>query len=91
MNGKRRKSAHTSLRIDDAPAITDRWVAEADVYKGTKLLKRGRPKSPNPKQLLSIRIRSNVIAAWKSSGAGWQTRMAQTLERAMPKMKKKAD
>lgn len=88
MNAKRKKSGRTCLSSDQPPEITDRWIAEADLYKGKKLVKRGRPKLENPKQLLSIRVRSHVIAAWKASGAGWQTRMALALERTMPKTKR---
>lgn len=90
MSAKRKKSSRTYSKkrgSDQPPEITDRWIAEADLFQGKKLIKRGRPKLANPKQLLSIRVRSSVIAAWKATGAGWQTRMAQTLERTMPKVK----
>ena len=36
---------------------------------------RGRPKSPNPKQLVSVRYSPEVLAYFKSTGAGWQARM----------------
>jgi uncharacterized protein (DUF4415 family) len=84
MNAKPKKSARTSAQRDDAPEITDRWVAEADLYSGSKLLRRGRPKLEDPKRLLSIRVRASVIEAWKASGAGWQTRMTQVVEAATP-------
>jgi uncharacterized protein (DUF4415 family) len=87
MNAKRRKSAHTSSSADEAPEITDSWVAEADLRKGSKLIRRGRPKLDNPKRLLSLRVSPNVIDGWKASGSGWQTRMVKVLERSMPKAK----
>jgi uncharacterized protein (DUF4415 family) len=87
MNVKRRKSAHTSSNADEAPEITDSWVAEADLRKGNKLIRRGRPKLANPKRLLSLRVSPNVIEGWKASGSGWQTRMVKVLERSMPKAK----
>jgi uncharacterized protein (DUF4415 family) len=39
----------------------------------------GRPKSKNPKQLLTLRLPPDVIARWRATGPGWQTRMAQRL------------
>jgi hypothetical protein len=34
----------------------------------------------NPKQLLSLRLPPEVIAGWKATGPGWQTRMADVLK-----------
>ncbi len=36
---------------------------------------RGRPKSPNPKQLVSVRYSPEVLAYFKATGDGWQSRM----------------
>jgi len=36
---------------------------------------RGRPKSDNPKQLVSVRYSHEVLAYFKSTGEGWQSRM----------------
>ena len=36
---------------------------------------RGRPKSDNPKQLVSVRYSQEVLAYFKSTGDGWQSRM----------------
>jgi len=87
MSAKRKRSVRTSSIADEAPEITDRWVAEADLRKGNKLIRRGRPKLENPKKLLSIRVSPSVIAAWRATGDGWQTRMAKVLEKTMPKAK----
>lgn len=87
MGVKRKKSVRTSPNANEVPEITDSWVAEADLRKGNKLIRRGRPKLANPKRLLSLRVPPNVIAAWKASGEGWQTRMAKVLEKSMPKAK----
>lgn len=40
---------------------------------------RGRPKSENPKLLLSVRYSPEVVAYFKSTGDGWQSRMDQVL------------
>jgi uncharacterized protein (DUF4415 family) len=36
---------------------------------------RGRPKSANAKQLVSVRYSPEVLAYFKSTGEGWQSRM----------------
>ena len=36
---------------------------------------RGRPKSANPKQLVSVRYSPEVLAFFKATGEGWQSRM----------------
>jgi uncharacterized protein (DUF4415 family) len=35
----------------------------------------GRPKSANPKQLVSVRYSPEVLEYFKATGEGWQTRM----------------
>jgi uncharacterized protein (DUF4415 family) len=85
MSVKRKRPALPSPPSDEPPEITDRWLAEAEARRGTQLVRRGRPRLQNPRRLLSIRLPPSVIDAWKASGAGWQSRMAELLERAAPK------
>lgn len=87
MSAKRKKSSPIS-RDSDPPEITDAWVAEADLYHGDKLVRRGRPKLENPRQLLSLRLPAKVIARWKATGPGWQTRMADALEKSAPRTRR---
>ena len=61
---------------DELPEITDDMLARAVVNKG------GRPRTPNPRQLISLRLPAEVIARWKATGPGWQTRMAERLTKA---------
>ena len=88
MNAKQRRSAHTS--DEDVPELDQAWIEGADYYEGKKLVRRGRPKLEKPRKLLSIRLPQDVIASWKSSGPGWQTRMAAVLERSKPKARRAA-
>lgn len=85
MSVKRKKSDPTSHDPDGTPEITDAWVSEADLYHGDKLVRRGRPKLEHPRQLLSLRLPPKVIERWRATGPGWQTRMAETLEKSAPK------
>jgi uncharacterized protein (DUF4415 family) len=40
---------------------------------------RGRPKLENPKLLVSVRYSQEVVEYFKSTGAGWQSRMDSVL------------
>ena len=42
--------------------------------------KGGRPKSAAPKRLVTLRLKPEVLEAYRATGAGWQTRMAEALE-----------
>ena len=84
MNEKRKNSARSSPDPDSLPEITDAWIVGADLHEGDKLVRRGRPKVAAPRQLLSLRLPPQVIARWKATGPGWQTRMAEALDKAAP-------
>ena len=60
---------------EELPELTEEMLSRAKVKKG------GRPRSPNPRKLISLRLPANVIARWKATGPGWQTRMAERLSR----------
>ena len=64
---------------EELPELTDDMLARGTVNKG------GRPRSFNPKKLISIRLTEDVIQRWRSTGPGWQTRMAERLSRSAPK------
>ena len=64
---------------EELPELTDDMIARGRVNKG------GRPRSENPKKLISIRLPEDVIQRWRATGPGWQTRMAETLTRIAPK------
>jgi uncharacterized protein (DUF4415 family) len=49
-----------------------------------RLLKpRGRPKSGTARTSISIRLPPVTLAKWKATGPGWQTRMAEALDKAI--------
>lgn len=64
---------------DELPELTDDMLQRGKVNKG------GRPRSVNPKRLISIRLPEDVIEKWRTTGPGWQTRMAEKLARVVPK------
>jgi uncharacterized protein (DUF4415 family) len=65
---------------DELPELTDELLAQAKINKG------GRPRSANPKRLISLRLTEDVIQRWRATGPGWQKRMAERLARGpLPK------
>jgi len=53
-----------------------------DMLERAKLKKGGRPRSLNPRKLITLRLPVDVIARWKATGPGWQTRMAERLSKS---------
>src|SRR6267142_6548448 len=66
---------------DEIPELTDDFFERADVYRGNKLIQRGRPKSDDPKQLVSLRLDAEVLRWFKRTGAGYQSRIGEVLKR----------
>ena len=68
---------------DDAPELTEDFFLNADLYEGTKLKTRGRPKSASPKEPVKLRLDADVLAALRASGEGWQTRINDALRASL--------
>ncbi|TPG13587.1 BrnA antitoxin family protein [Sphingomonas oligophenolica] len=74
----------------DAPEATDQQLADARPFAeafpdlAAKMRKNvgGRPRSDNPKQPISIRLDQDVIAKFKATGPGWQSRINEALRHA---------
>ena len=74
-----RVDAHriTSREYDEIPELTE------DMLKRGVLKRGGRPIATNPRRQVTIRLPETVLATWKASGPGWQTRMADLLTDAL--------
>lgn len=59
----------------ELPELSASALSRAVVNKG------GRPRSANPRKLISIRLPIDLIERWKATGPGWQTRMASRLSK----------
>lgn len=80
---KKRRSGSAAWRdFDDAPALTDKFFDRAEIRRGDKVIRRGRPPLPNPKQAVKLRLDADVLAAYRKTGAGWQTRINADLRKA---------
>ena len=74
----------------DSPELTDDDMASAKPFaeafpKIAETMRRnvgGRPKSANPKQPISIRLDQDVIAKFKATGPGWQSRINEVLRKS---------
>lgn len=64
------------------PELDADWFEEADAFDGAKLVRRGRPKSRNPKLPVTIRLDEDIVVWFKRGGDGWQTRMNDELRKA---------
>ena len=74
----------------DAPEATDEQLAQAKPFpeafpalaEAMRKNAGGRPKVENPKIAVSLRLDQDVVARFKASGPGWQTRMNSALRDA---------
>ncbi len=67
---------------DDAPRLTREWFERADLYRGDKMVRRGRPKSASPKEAVNLRLDADVLEFFRKTGPGWQTRINEALRKA---------
>ena len=82
-----RRTLKSDLRRVDAHVVKAREYKElpeltGDMLKRAVMKKGGRPVSDNPRQLITIRLPADVIARWRATGSGWQTRMAERLQKS---------
>ncbi len=90
---RKKKGAGASFWADpdDAPELTDEFFRRADVYEGTRLVRRGRPPLLDRKRPVSLRLDADVLAHYRRSGGGWQSRINAALRKAakLPAEKRK--
>lgn len=84
MPTKKPSTASTWTDPDDAPPLDEAWFAEADLLDGDHVVRKGgRPKSADPKQMVTLRLDAEVIERFRKTGPGWQTRMNDALRKAV--------
>jgi uncharacterized protein (DUF4415 family) len=75
----------TKKDYDEIPELTDEDFARGVWHKGGRPMPhgpRGRPKSKNPKRPVSLRLDPDVLAHFRRSGRGWQSRINAALRKA---------
>jgi uncharacterized protein (DUF4415 family) len=80
----RKKSSGASKWVDpdDAPELTKAFFERGEIRHSEKVIRRGRPPLPSPKQAVKLRLDADVLAAYRKTGAGWQTRINADLRKA---------
>lgn len=93
----RKVDAHVvqSEEYDELPELTAdqlktaRWKIsgrKASLARAKKSL-RGRPKLPQRREQIALRLPPRTLERWRASGPGWQTRMAEVLTKTAPDTK----
>ena len=82
MPKKKSSGASKWVGPDDAPELTREFFERGEIRHGEKVIRRGRPPLPNPKQAVKLRLDADVLAAYRRTGAGWQTRINADLRKA---------
>lgn len=70
----------TPEEYEEIPELTDEWFAQATLHVAGKPVRRGRPKTAAPKQAINIRLSPDVLAYFRASGPGWQSRIDAALK-----------
>lgn len=80
----KKKSSGSSKWVDpdDAPELTKEFFERGEIRRGDTVLRRGRPPLANPKQAVKLRLDADVLAAYRKTGRGWQTRINADLRKA---------
>jgi uncharacterized protein (DUF4415 family) len=93
MTGKKRVM-HTDLakldahviqpeEYEDIPELTDEWFDKAEFSIGDTVIRPakrpGRPKSETAKKLVSLRLDPDIVARFRATGPGWQSRINAAL------------
>lgn len=96
MGSRRKKRTTYGVPDDDIPEITEEQFRRARPIKDEfpELIAavkraRGRPRSANPKQHVSLRLDAKIVAGFKAQGPGWQGRINETLARALARSEKR--
>ena len=91
MSANKRDTPSSWVDPDDAPEWDADAFARAEIRHGDQLLRpadgtltrRGRPKSEDPKQLVSLRLDREVLERLRAMGPGWQTRVNAALRKVV--------
>jgi uncharacterized protein (DUF4415 family) len=82
MPRKKNTGASKWVDPDDAPELTREFFERGEIREGDRIIRRGRPPLPSPKQAVKLRLDADVLAAYRKTGAGWQTRINADLRKA---------
>lgn len=67
---------------DEIPELTDAFFDSAVMHDNGKVIKRGRPFAEKPKERVTMRLDADVLAFYRATGTGWQSRVNVLLRQA---------
>jgi uncharacterized protein (DUF4415 family) len=86
MPTKKRTGASRWVDPDEAPPLDREWFERAEIREGERLVRParavGRPKKAAPKEAVNIRLDREVVAHFRATGPGWQSRINEALRKA---------
>ena len=86
MPTKKRTGASRWVDPDEAPPLDREWFERAEIREGERLVRParavGRPRKAAPKQAVNIRLDPEVLAHFRATGPGWQSRINEALRKA---------
>ena len=86
MRTKKNTTASKWIDPDDAPHLDCDWFERAEIREGDRIIRParalGRPKKDSPKEAVSIRLDADVLAHYRATGPGWQSRFNDALRKA---------
>jgi uncharacterized protein (DUF4415 family) len=86
MPAKRRTTESNWTDPDDAPRLTREWFEAAEIREGDRLIRAarpiGRPKKAEAKEAVNIRLDPDILAHFRATGPGWQSRINDALRKA---------
>lgn len=84
------KSIKRQIAIDpdDAPELDTAFFNRAEIVKDGKIIQRGRPPLGNlSKTSVTLRLDAEIVAAYRGTGAGWQSRINADLRKTAKRLK----
>jgi len=86
MPTKKHTGASRWVDPDEAPPLDRDWFERAEIREGERLVRParavGRPRKAAPKEAVNIRLDPDVLAHFRATGRGWQSRINQALRKA---------
>jgi uncharacterized protein (DUF4415 family) len=71
---------------DEAPPLDRDWFERAEIRDGERLIRParavGRPKKAVRKEAVNLRLDPDVLAHFRATGPGWQSRINEALRKA---------
>jgi uncharacterized protein (DUF4415 family) len=83
-----KKATTTSkwVDLDEAPHLTREWFEAAEIREGDRLIRPareiGRPRKAAPRHAVNVWLDADVLAYFRATGPGWQSRINEALRKA---------